>query len=101
MIHTLNKAWATIIANQIKSGAIENALFVTSGTAEYIITEKLLDDLCNLKGCWIFDKNDVVVGVSGILNDKCFDDVLVSREANDPLLHNYLSKHCKRVMNHS
>ena len=98
MLHTLNKAWMTILANQINKGIIESALFVTSGKEEYIYTENLLTELCGMKKCWVFDASEVEFGVSDILSDKCFDDVLISHEANGSMLHNHLAKHCKRVM---
>lgn len=98
MLHTLNKAWITILANQINKGTISNALFVTFGNVEYIATEKLLQDICELDGCWIFDANDVVLGLSLLPHDIMFDDVLVSHEANGSMLHNFLAKHCRRLM---
>lgn len=98
MLHTLNKAWTTILGEQINSGAIFDALFITYGHPEYITTECLLDHICGLKGCWIFDEEDVVYGVSVLLNDKMFDDVLVSHEVTDPMLHDYLAKHCRRII---
>lgn len=98
MLHTLNKAWITILANQINKGMIESALFVTSGNEEYMFTENLLTELCGMKNCWVFDKGDVEFGVSVLLGDQCFDDVLVSHEATGSMLHNFLAKHCNRVM---
>lgn len=97
MLHTLNKAWITITANQINSGKIDDALFVTSGAGEYIRTEWLLDELCGLRGCWIFDEDDVVYAITELLNDRKFDDVLVSHEATDMRLHDFLCKHNKRI----
>lgn len=98
MLHTLNKAWATIVANQIKSGKIEDALFVTSGEVEYVATKRLLQGICDLEGCYILDAEDVVYSVSSLLGDKVFDDVLVSHEAHGMMLHNFLAKHCRRLM---
>jgi len=98
MLHTLNKAWATIIANQIKSGKINNALFVTCGRAEDVATKRLLQDICGLDGCYILDAEDVMYVVSFLLGDKVFDDVLVSHEAHSMMLHNFLAKHCRRLM---
>ena len=98
MLHTLNRAWISILANQINDGKINNALFVTSGSDEYIMTKHLLNELCGLKNCWVIDKNDVEFTVSVVLGGKCFDDVLVSHEATGSMFHNYLSKHCRRVM---
>lgn len=97
MLHTLNKAWITILANQINNGTISNALFVTFGNVEYIATEKLLQDICELDGCWIFDANDVVFGLSLLPHDIMFDDVLISHAVHDPMLKNYLAKHCRRI----
>lgn len=97
MLHTLNKAWITILANQINSGKIDNVLFITSGAGEYIRTEWLLDRLCGLKGCWIFDEDDVAVAFSELFGDRKFDDILVSHEVTNVWLRNFLCKRNKRI----
>lgn len=97
MLHTLNKAWITILANQINSGMIDSALFVTSSVGEYIMTERLLDELCGLKNCWIFNEEDVEYAVSILLNDRKFGDILISHDTHDVMLHNFLCKHNKRI----
>ena len=104
MLHTVNKAWVTIIAKQLKAGTIKNALFAVADSYEaydvyqwiinvfgspidgdhyrpyYIYTEDIIRSYMNTKGS----------------NMPVFDTVLVSENIHDPIMKNYLSQHFRR-----
>lgn len=103
MLHTLNKAWATILINQAIKDPTKSFLFVAKDFNEY---DKYIDLLVELdknknsdnvliisskvaKMWMIFDKR-------GIEEMDMFDDILISHEIHDNMLHDFLGRHCKR-----
>lgn len=103
MLHTLNKAWATILIKQAIKDPTKKFLFVAKGLEEY---DKYIDLLVEL------DKNknndNVLIIIEkvakmwmlfderGIEEPDMFGDILISHEIHDLMLQNFLSKHCIR-----
>lgn len=100
MLHTLNKAWATILINQAIKDPTKTFLFVANDLEEYDKYIDLLVELDKNKNSYnvliiigkvarmwmIFDKR-------GIEETDMFDDILISHEIHDMMLKNFLSKH--------
>lgn len=97
MLHTLNKAWTNIIANQLKKGLISNVLFVPKDE------EKLLNFI-EEKDCYIpapysiCTEEEILYFMKNKPDDylSMFDDILISHDIHDPLIKSYLSRHCRR-----
>ena len=100
MLHTLNKAWVKILANQ------ENRifLFVANDETEKDYIYKILKEIDKTKGI----KSDISIttydGIKQLISFKKFyeedfrmyDDILISHEIHDNILHDFLGRHCKR-----
>lgn len=103
MLHTLNKAWATILINQAIKDPTKKFLFVAKDLNEY---DKYIDLLVELDKNKNNDNVLIIIGKvakmwmifdkRGIEEADMFDDILISHEIHDNMLHDFLGRHCKR-----
>ena len=107
MLHTLNKAWARIIVNQLQKGMIENALFVAKNSDEVLEIVKFTDSLIGNDGdvyhhppydIFLEDvvKRDMETDVVGASRLSMYDDILISHDIHDCNVKSFLSQHCRR-----
>lgn len=96
MLHTLNKAWAKILARRVN----DHILFVYTTLQEqdmlidvFSEVEKELGDLCFM---WVINENEIKKMMNDGINIEMQDDILISHEIHDVMIKDYLSKYCKR-----
>ena len=96
MLHTLNKAWAKILAQRVN----EHIMFVYTTLQEQDMlidvfneVEKELGDSCFM---WVINENEIKKMMNDGVNIEMQDDILISHEIHDVMIKDYLSKYCKR-----
>ena len=96
MLHTLNKAWAKILARRVN----DRIMFIYSTPQEqdmlidvFSEVEKELGDLCLM---WVTNENEIKKMMDDGVDIEMQDDILISHEIHDVMIKDYLSRHCKR-----
>lgn len=103
MLHTLNRAWASILIKQAITNSALSVLFVAADEDEAMCFRQLARRL-------IPDNTAVNLSIStvgSIIYSRSyatwrseefpeFDDILISHEVHDAMLLDFLSRHCKR-----
>lgn len=96
MLHTLNKAWATILAQRVN----QRIMFVYTTPQEF----QMLTDVFNvvekenggLPLMWVIHADDVAGFMRYGIDIEMCDDILISHNIHDMMLLDYLNRHCKR-----
>lgn len=96
MLHTLNKAWAKILAQRVN----DHIMFVYTTLQEqdmlidvFSEVEKELGDLCFM---WVINEDYIKKMMNDGIDIEMQDDILISHEIHDVMIKDYLSRHCKR-----
>ena len=96
MLHTLNRAWAKILARRVN----DRIMFVYTTLQEqdmlidvFTEVEKELGDLCFM---WVTNENEIRKMMNDGVDIEMQDDILISHEIHDVMIKDYLSKYCKR-----
>ena len=94
MLHTLNKAWVKILANQLDSGHLSSVLFVVTNSAEI----ELVIRTCHHVADKYTMVNEDRVRQSMQAQDSfpMYDDILISHEIHDSGMKSFLCQHCRR-----
>lgn len=101
MLHTINKAWVTIVAKQLKAGVIKNALFAVVDSYEaYDVYQQIIkvlgfqNDRDFYEPYYIYTEDIIrsYMNTNGS-NMPVFDNVLVSKNIHDSIIKNYLLQH--------
>ena len=105
MLHTLNRAWVKILAKH------ENAkiLFVFKDLADLRMIDEAICEIDEELGknsnkranIWVYNENEVREQIKLDKQDnkksfRMYDDILISHEIHDNMLHDFLGRHCKR-----
>lgn len=100
MLHTLNRAWAKILARRVN----ERILFVYTTKEEQDMLEQVFEETYNEIGdacyMWVASVKDIKEEMEycklyGREFRMC-DDILISSNINDIMLKDVLCRHCKR-----
>ena len=96
MLHTLNKAWAKILARRVN----DHIMFVYTTLQEQDMlietfneVEKEIGDSCLM---WVTNENEIKKMMDDGINIEMQDDILISHNIHDMMLKDYLGRHCKR-----
>ena len=96
MLHTLNKAWAKILARRVN----DHIMFVYTTLQEQVMlidvfneVNKELGDLCFM---WVINEDDIREIMNDGIDVSMYDDILVSHDIHNCMLLDYLGRHCKR-----
>lgn len=96
MLHTLNKAWAKILAQRVN----DHIMFVYTTLQEQDMlidvfgeVEKELGDLCFM---WVINEDYIKKMMNDGVDIEMQDDILISHKIHDVMIKDYLSKYCKR-----
>ncbi len=96
MLHTLNKAWAKILARRVN----DHIMFVYTTLQEQDMlidvfneVEKELGDSCLM---WVTNENEIKKMMNDGIDFEMQDDILISHKIHDMMLKDYLGRHCKR-----
>ena len=102
MLHTLNKAWVDILANQMRCQNISSVLIVVNTPTEEALKSELL------AAKWEAGQpNSMVesVSVEDIIGMSkanqhmiTFDEILISHDLHDCYALNYLAHHCNQTL---
>lgn len=106
MLHTLNRAWAEILARQLKNGTIQKCLCVVGPDSEF---DMLLDVMkkyqVHMKVLYVEEVTRCVefqrhfnIGEETypLLEDEMYDNILISHDLHNIFAKDYLSKHCRQ-----
>lgn len=101
MLHTLNKAWTTILMRQAKNNPNKIYLFVATEADEINMAFEVEDEYKCAANCFIVTDSTIRYLMVNRKDDKAnfpmFDDILISHSlyyqnnTND-----FLNRHCKR-----
>ena len=95
MLHTLNKAWMDILVKQLKNGTIKNCLCVCMNDNDLEIVEKAtIPENCYQINTVYFTNDNDADEIFEISQDVMFDDILISHNLHNPIIKDFLSKHC-------
>lgn len=96
MLHTLNKAWAKILARRTD----KHIMFIYSTLQEqdmlietFSEVEKEIGDLCFM---WVMSESYIKEMMNKGIDIEMQDDILISHDVHDVMLKDYLGRHCKR-----
>lgn len=96
MLHTLNKAWAKILARRVN----DHIMFVYTTLQEQDMlietfneVEKEIGDSCLM---WVTNENEIKKMMDDGIDIEMQDDILISHNIHDMMLKDYLARHCKR-----
>jgi len=96
MLHTLNKAWAKILARRVN----DHIMFVYTTLQEQDMlidvfneVEKELGDSCLM---WVTNENEIKKMMNDGIDIEIQDDILISHNIHDMMLKDYLGRHRKR-----
>ena len=97
MLHTLNRAWAKILARRVN----DHIMFVYTTPQEqqmildvFSEVEKEIGDLCYM---WVTNESTMKeLMMDNRIDIEMQDDILISHNIHDVMLKDYLSRHCKR-----
>lgn len=96
MLHTLNRAWAKILARRVN----DHIMFVYTTPQEqqmifdvFSEVEKEIGDLCYM---WVTNESTMKELMDNGVDIEMQDDVLISHEIHDVMLKDFLGRHCKR-----
>ena len=96
MLHTLNKAWAKILARRVN----DHIMFVYTTLQEQDMlietfneVEKEIGDSCLM---WVTNENEIKKMMDDGIDIEMQDDILISHEIHDCMLKDYLGRNCKR-----
>lgn len=97
MFHYINKAWVEILARQLKSNSIKNALCVYTNVSELRIIQQI-NKKYNVTILSV-PKRDVNTYMEYFTQFEfgIFDDILVSHDLYDTIILDFLAKHCRRI----
>ena len=96
MLHTLNRAWAKILARRVN----DHIMFVYTTLQEQDMlietfneVEKEIGDSCLM---WVTNENEIKKMMDNGIDIEMQDDILISHNIHDMMLKDYLGRHCKR-----
>lgn len=96
MLHTLNKAWAKILARRVN----DHIMFVYTTLQEQDMlietfneVEKEIGDSCLM---WVTNESEIKKMMDDGIDIEMQDDILISHNIHDMMLKDYLARHCKR-----
>ena len=97
MLHTLNRAWAKILARRVN----DHIMFVYTTPQEqqmifdvFSEVEKEIGDLCYM---WVTNESTMKeLMMDNSIDIEMQDDILISHDIHDVMLKDYLNRHCKR-----
>ena len=96
MLHTLNKAWAKILARRVN----DHIMFVYTTLQEQDMlietfneVEKEIGDSCLM---WVTNESEIKKMMDDGIDIEMQDDILISHNIHDMMLKDYLGRHCKR-----
>lgn len=96
MLHTLNRAWVKILARRVN----DHIMFVYTTLQEQDMlietfneVEKEIGDSCLM---WVTNENEIKKMMNDGIDIEMQDDILISHEIHDPMVKDFLGRHCKR-----
>lgn len=100
MLHTLNKAWTTILMRQDH----KSHLFVYSTDEESQMIIDVISNVLKETGVTcnfhVISENDIKEDIARHQQNgtdcEIYDDILISHDIHDVMLKDYLNRHCKR-----
>ena len=96
MLHTLNRAWAKILAQRVNDRII--FAYATLQEQQMLIdvfneVEKEIGDLCLM---WVVHESTIEEFVCNGIEIEMCDDILISREIHNIMLKDFLNRCCKK-----
>ena len=96
MLHTLNKAWAKILARRVNDHIM--FVYTTPQEQDMLIetfneVEKEIGDSCLM---WVTNENEIKKMMDDGIDIEIQDDILISHNIHDMMLKDYLGRHCKK-----